>query len=320
MARFWWTFGLLLAAAALFLAFLVGWGLCWIEDHLSRKEITMTKIVLGVIAVVLLLAGMFNQFSRAGDRVELMEQGRVPLVLCKEAASAFDQGVWGRNLGIAHAIVQAPPGEAATVSSAADVPKEAFHHPDWDAMTDKERAFFSEHLFAGWTEADRIITTVEEQERAQAGNEAFSITVIIDPVGKAKMTQAYFEKCMQIETAKRTFKRTGFVRTGSVPPMSEEQASELIMGAASSQSLEGPPIGMEQACAHLKLDIKIIARALSRGEPIDELKGHADKARADLGEERFGEILKMIDEAYAHEGPLVDWMRKRYAACMGNPS
>jgi hypothetical protein len=107
-------------------------------------------------------------------------------------------------------------------------------------------------------------------------------------------------------------------RIGSTPPMTEEQASELILGTASSTSIEGPPIGMAEACSNLKYDIKLIARAMSEGAPKEKLIEVANNSLEQLGTERLARILAMIEEAYAHEGPIVEWMNRRYAECMGN--
>lgn len=106
-----------------------------------------------------------------------------------------------------------------------------------------------------------------------------------------------------------------FKKTGSAKPITEREASELMIGTASSTSIEGPPIGMERACSDLKLDIRVIARALSEGKPINELKAFAKNSISQLGPERLEKILTMIDEAYSHEGPIVDWMNKTYAEC-----
>ena len=102
--------------------------------------------------------------------------------------------------------------------------------------------------------------------------------------------------------------RTNFQRMGSARPN----------GAASSQSLTGPPIGMEQFCSDLKYDIATIARAISDDEPQEKLKDLATRSSSVLSEARLTMILQMIDKAYAHKGPIVEWMNREYSACMGN--
>jgi hypothetical protein len=95
---------------------------------------------------------------------------------------------------------------------------------------------------------------------------------------------------------------------GSVPPLTEKQATEMVM-TASSQKI------MQEFCADLDYDIKGIAGAMSDGMPIEELKGYAERAKEALGDERFARIMKMIDEAYTYKGPIGDWMDATYSKC-----
>ena len=111
--------------------------------------------------------------------------------------------------------------------------------------------------------------------------------------------------------------RTNFQRMGSARPPGK--ADRLLQEfAASSQSLAGPPIGMEQFCSDLKYDIATIARAISDDEPQEKLKDLATRSSSVLSEARLTMILQMIDKAYAHKGPIVEWMNREYSACMGN--
>ena len=139
-----------------------------------------------------------------------------------------------------------------------------------------------------------------------------------------------------------------FKRTGSVGPLTEQQATELVLDerdpaadercggaserispSASSEAI-GKPAGSSppssgfdrsaEACTDLKYDIITITRAISDGEPIEKLKAFAERSISELGQERLERILKMIDEAYAYKGPIIDWMNKRYAVCMGHNS
>jgi hypothetical protein len=88
--------------------------------------------------------------------------------------------------------------------------------------------------------------------------------------------------------------------------------------AASSESLKGPPIGMEEACNNLRFDIMRIGKAISDGVPMEQLKSFAQRSLPQLGEERLARILSMIDSAYAHKGPFIEWMQAQYASCKGD--
>jgi hypothetical protein len=113
-------------------------------------------------------------------------------------------------------------------------------------------------------------------------------------------------------------KEHGFMKeTGSAPPLTEEQATNLMMPAASSTSIEGPPIGREAYCKDLHYDLDVIGRAISDGIPADQLRALANKSIAYLGDERLARILSMIDEAYAWEKPYIDFIDKEYAECTG---
>lgn len=71
-------------------------------------------------------------------------------------------------------------------------------------------------------------------------------------------------------------------------------------------------------CNNLRHDIMTIARAVHEGKPQQQLATFAQRSLPELGEERLALILTMIAEAYAHEGPIVEWMNKRYAGCAGD--
>lgn len=222
------------------------------------------------------------------DRIDQME-ARVPMALCLEAAGIFDQGAWARSAGIARAIEQTPTG-ATSMADGGELHAEAMRHSGWDAMTDNERAFFQQHLFAGWDKADAMIIKSERETAAMPENAGYAITALISPAGRSQLTQTYFEKCMEVETAKRTFKKT-----------------------ASNQN-----IGPQDPCADLEYDIKVIGNAISNGEPKDNLIARAmtsKKLRAN--EERRKLVMEMIDEAYAWDKPFVEWMDKRYGGCKG---
>lgn len=103
-------------------------------------------------------------------------------------------------------------------------------------------------------------------------------------------------------------KRGDFKRTGSAHPNEP---------AASSRSIQGPPIGLEEACNNLRFDILTIGRAISDGVPKQQLQALANKSLPQLGEERLARILRQIDEAYAWDKPFVEWLNKEYAECAG---
>jgi hypothetical protein len=67
-------------------------------------------------------------------------------------------------------------------------------------------------------------------------------------------------------------------------------------------------------CGTLAFDLKKIGRAVYDGAPKEGLKQHAINS-PELGEARLKVILDLIDDAYAHEGEIIDWIRARYRMC-----
>jgi hypothetical protein len=134
------------------------------------------------------------------------------------------------------------------------------------------------------------------------------------------------ERCAVEYGMKRgDFKRTATVIDNDAPlegviavrPLTATGSAHPHEPAASSRSIQGPPIGMEEACSNLAFDIKTIGRAVYDGVPKQQLQALANKSLPQLGEERLARILRQIDEAYAHEGPLLEWMNKEFAECRG---
>lgn len=243
-------------------------------------------------ALFVFMVGFF--VPAKADRIDQLAEGRVPTALCTEAAGIFDQGIWARNVGIARAIEQSPAGAPTTVASIEDVYKAAMRHPNWDDLTDQERIFFQAHVFNGWDMANDMIVKAEQEAAALPENKDYSITAVIGRTDQSRLTQGYFEKCMEVETAKRTFHKTA--------------SSEAIRG--------GPPVGAEKACEDLKYDLMVIGHAISDGEPKEHLIERARSSRK-LSADRMAAAIEMIEEAYAWKKPFTEWMEKRYGACMG---
>ena len=99
---------------------------------------------------------------------------------------------------------------------------------------------------------------------------------------------------------------------GSAPTLSEKQITEMIMGTASSESIKGKPIGMDEACEELKHDIRTIAGATSEVSK-EELAEFANRS-TELSPERLARILVMIEGAYASDN-LREWANQAYAEC-----
>jgi hypothetical protein len=95
------------------------------------------------------------------------------------------------------------------------------------------------------------------------------------------------------------------------------------MGTASSESIRGEPIGLEKTgvneklflCQELGYDINLIARSISEGEPLENMVALANRS-PELRQDRLERILRMLPEAYAHQGPIIDWMKEEYKECM----
>jgi hypothetical protein len=95
------------------------------------------------------------------------------------------------------------------------------------------------------------------------------------------------------------------------------KARGFMRDTASSTSIEGPPIGMEQYCKDLYYDLNIIGHAISDGIPAGQLRALANKSISYLAEERLARILRQISEAYAWDKPYIEYMDKEYAECAG---
>jgi len=83
-------------------------------------------------------------------------------------------------------------------------------------------------------------------------------------------------------------------------------------GAASEYQVKPSP----QDCEDLHYDIRTIARAISDGAPKEVMVSMAQRSHEQLSAARLANILKMIEAAYAHEGPIINWMNAAYKACM----
>lgn len=83
---------------------------------------------------------------------------------------------------------------------------------DLDKMTDNEKEFILEHITKGWEYADTLKGA---------------------PVDPNQAAYLYYYECMKEkakEYGEKHIKKMNFIQTGSVPPMTEQQASELIIG------------------------------------------------------------------------------------------
>lgn len=164
----------------------------------------MKRLLLGAAAFALVCAALFTGLARA-DVTAQMERGGVQLI-CTNAIDAFDQGVWARSLGIPKTIKQAPPGMP-TIAASEDVPRDSLYHPDWDKLTERDKAFFQKHLFAGYDAADAMVSSFLEKLKDIQDNEGFSIDAVLSIKARQVMADGYFKECLRTETAARTYKK-----------------------------------------------------------------------------------------------------------------
>lgn len=109
-----------------------------------------------------------------------------------------------------------------------------------------------------------------------------------------------------------------FNKTGSAKPFTEEDITKMIIGTASNQYLGGEQaVGINEAlliCNELMYDINLIARMKVEGQPLEDMIQLA-KASSELRQDRLERILRMLPEAYAHTGDMLEWMKKEYKEC-----
>lgn len=111
------------------------------------------------------------------------------------------------------------------------------------------------------------------------------------------------------------------VLAGSAKPMSEQEASEMVMEsgagdlAASSEGLLLQKAAREKECKALLKDEEIISLYAARGWSAGELAGKAAQA-PDIDDPRREKILKLIVEAYQYEGGPGPWFENAWHACV----
>lgn len=72
----------------------------------------------------------------------------------------------------------------------------------------------------------------------------------------------------------------------------------------------------EAWCRNRMFDINRIAKFVSDGAPVEQVKAFARRS-PELRGDRLDAVIEMIDEAYAWQGPFIEWMKMRYADCAG---
>lgn len=147
-----------------------------------------------VIAAIVCLLALYSGLSRA-DRMDTLRQAGV-VATCQNAAMIFDQGVWARNKGIAREIRHDD-------GSVEETPLDAMYVPEWNEMSAPDKAFFSEHLLAGWDEADRLISAFLKKVQSEPGNTGFQLNGHISPVARNHLAETYFKRCLEFEPAKK---------------------------------------------------------------------------------------------------------------------
>lgn len=251
-------------------------------------------------------------FSRA-DVVGQLDRGGVQLY-CVNAASVFDQGTWARSIGIARDLKQSPPGLPTRTASADEVPKESMYHPDWDQLTERDQAFFQKHIFAGYDAADGLVK--------DSGKNA---TEVLTKQTRDSMQEAYFLECLRTEAAARTYKKPSgdFKRTGSAKPLTEREASEMVMDsgtgagdvAASSEGLLHQKDARAKECGELLTNEKIISLYAEKAWTEVGLHLAVDMAE-DVADADRTALKKLISDAYAYEGGPDAYFKNAWNACM----
>ena len=257
----------------------------------------MKKFMFGILLAVL------SNFAQAGYLVDGWKTG-APEEVCRWAADQVGYAIDRRLVDVP--LTFKDKNELPADYNPNRIPRDALYISDWNNLDEADKEFFTKFVELGYTLAERKL---KENPAAKFPNDFGSD---YDKFMSACMTKK--------NEAEEIFR---LIHTGSAKPQTQEELSRSIMGTASSESIRGEPIGLEKTgvneklflCQELGYDINLIARSISEGEPLENMVALANRS-PELRQDRLERILRMLPEAYAHQGPIIDWMKEEYKECM----
>lgn len=216
------------------------------------------------------------------------------------------------------------------------VPRDALYITGYNTLDSEDKEFFTKFITLGYALAERKLKDNPNTRFPEDFGEDYD---------------KFMATCVAHKNNQEEIFRQ--IRTGSATPLTEEQATKMILGktfidneapileeeilsireiikslpetydefekqAASNQNLGKEPIGFNEAlflCNELRYDINLIARSISEGEPLENMIDLAKRSVESLREDRLARILRMLPEAYDYKGPIAEWMEKEYKEC-----
>lgn len=148
--------------------------------------------------LVVVLMGVFVLFQDArADRVDIIEN-MPDMDYCTVVADQFHAGALSQIGGSARKLTALTPMVVEIIEHGGKVPKDAMYVPEFNSLTDREKAWMETNVMEGYDEASKIKDLTDEQA--------------------IKMTQKVFEGCMYKRTAN---KRVNFIKTASSEMLGE---------------------------------------------------------------------------------------------------
>ena len=241
----------------------------------------MKRILFGI------LFSIISGFAQAGFLVDSWKTG-APEEVCSWAAVQVGFAIDRRLVNVPFVFkdkTEIPPGTGARLR----VPRDALYITSWDKLDALDKDFIIRLVRFGYEIAERKLL---------------------------ENPNAKFPDNFGTEYNK-------FMATCITNKNNHEEVFRLIK-TASSESIKGIPIGSAKVginerlflCQELEYDIRTIARAISDGEPLEDMIALAKRSEPDLRPDRLTRILRQLPEAYAYKGPIIDWINKEYKDCI----
>lgn len=228
---------------------------------------------------------LFSTFAMA-DRIDELNGYNIQ-EYCSVTTRFFHGGADGNKSGYARKLGQVRPEFYEYLEHHVPLPKDSMWVTEWDQLSKKEQDFMAGITFEGWD-------AVQE----------FKNKDIVPDVDR--MTQTYFEGCL----AKRAASQV------TPAPVHKDRINLRVAYSddlrAQNEQFAKPT---QETCDTIEFDTGVIGGAISDGMPMEELQAFAAKAIPELGTERYNRITRQIKEAYAWDGPFVEWIAKEMKGC-----
>jgi hypothetical protein len=184
-------------------------------------------------------------------------------------------------------------------------PQDAIYMWNWKDLDESDKVFHLKFIEFGYGVAERALKSANEN----------GITLEF-PKDFQSSYNSFMAACYQMKDNTEDWMKSYLIKTGSTKPLTEEQASDMIMGA-SNQNLGGRPIGQDTACEILLYDINLILRFINEQQDQQAVLGlaHSSIGKDGFTQERHDRVVTQIKEAYALTTPIADWMEKEYKDC-----